>query len=651
MSDAASLTTVALRPWPAPTKDALSKEDLSAQIHQLTTERGHLRGITEKALQEEIDAGKSVPEDVMEGAETEPKKDAPAADERLKDIHRVRNEMHTKIEWAYFAAGNALNLVSLLLSRDPAKALDSGYTQMFREMNVPRGSFGIDRTVRIDDTQREEDSAKRRELVTKGSRMEALDWATDSLLQAATELETGIRKETKYWEEVLSISEKGWSLQRTRREARNAPFAVRYGLPEASNHFKARGLAPLRMNKDGGIILDSTLSLKPKTMRIRISENDKIVGTSHLPSQGGLGELAIEQSIQLARDSLFEEELFHEISMESRNLLAYGIELRNSVLHITTPALGGQSSHRKVLIDCASRDDNTLAGSDQSQHRLAQSIAEGLRLLLAHEHRMRLYRRSQVPPPLTQIKRQQPGPPLLRTLLGLFSHLTAADALHSYLNTLAKTLKSAGLDVWLDTSRDASWAKLTHSLEQSPMKDLSAIDQLLTLFTRPFDGTATISLPSTSGPQPENITIATRTFIGQPTFGAEHKISLPSSIIKVLDLEPDQSRQFKFPSTDEAQAYVDWILSLDIAHSVISKEYAGRVYSTDHEPRVSILSKGSMKNLAKEDSVLVLLEKGRLTVTATANTSLMTGTAGESFTWDGTPGKATLKNKVRSWIA
>jgi mediator of RNA polymerase II transcription subunit 17, fungi type len=105
---------------------------------------------------------------------------------------------------------------------------------MFREMKVPHGSFGIDRTDGVQDMQRLEDTAKRRELVMKGSRMEALDWATDSLLQAATELEAGIRKETKYWEEILSISEKGWSLQRTRREARNAPFAVRYGLPEGS---------------------------------------------------------------------------------------------------------------------------------------------------------------------------------------------------------------------------------------------------------------------------------------------------------------------------------------------------------------------------------------------------------------------------------
>jgi len=140
-----------------------------------------------------------------------------------------------QVRWAAFAAGNALNLVSLILSRDPGRDNAKGFTKAFEDMKVPNGSFGIDRTDAVEDIHRQEDTGKRRELVMKGSRMEALDWATDSLLKAATELETGIRKETKYWEEVLSISEKGWSLQRTRRDARNAPFAVRYGLPEGKS--------------------------------------------------------------------------------------------------------------------------------------------------------------------------------------------------------------------------------------------------------------------------------------------------------------------------------------------------------------------------------------------------------------------------------
>jgi mediator of RNA polymerase II transcription subunit 17 len=117
-------------------------------------------------------------------------------------------------------------------------------------VGVPDKSFGLDRGEEAENEKnlaRREDTAKRRVLVMKGSRMEALDWATDSLLKAATELESGIRKETKYWDEILSISEKGWSLQRTRRDARTAPFAVRYGLPEGwfSNDYYEKVLLTL----------------------------------------------------------------------------------------------------------------------------------------------------------------------------------------------------------------------------------------------------------------------------------------------------------------------------------------------------------------------------------------------------------------------
>lgn len=78
---------------------------------------------------------------------------------------------------------------------------------------------------------------QRQELVAKGARMEALDTATDDILKAAKKLEREVRRETKYWQEIVSISDKGWPIQRTRQNARNVPFAVRYGLPEGNEAY------------------------------------------------------------------------------------------------------------------------------------------------------------------------------------------------------------------------------------------------------------------------------------------------------------------------------------------------------------------------------------------------------------------------------
>ncbi|KAF1968832.1 hypothetical protein BU23DRAFT_583040 [Bimuria novae-zelandiae CBS 107.79] len=659
-----ALSNVALRPWPAPEKEALSKEDIFAQVGQLTSERKqYLREITEKSLLEDIAAGR---DGIVESVEEDKKEEVLSQAEMVEKLGKARHDVYSKLEWASFAAGNALNLVSLILSRDLSKhpnrkESENLYTPMFQQMKVPRGSLGLVKEalaeqpdpskIRPDDPKKGqlEYIQRRKALVMKGSRIEALDWATDTLLKAATDLESNIRKETRYWSEMLSISDKGWPVQRTWKGIKNAPYAVKFGPPEASNQFRSRGLAPLRMDDDGSIILDPALFLKPKTLRVRISEDDNIMGASQATIHGALDELAIEKSIQLARASLFEEELFYEMSIESRQLLSYGVELRDTVIHVPVP--GEHSVPRKILIDCIAQDDSSLVTSDASQSPLAQSIAEGLRILLAHEHRMRLFRRTRLPPPMTQHKRQQPTPPLLRTLLAMLSHMNAVNSLHVYLGTIVSTLRSAGLEVALQATREMEWEKLTETIKKADTtKDFTATDQLLATFIRPFEGKATLSLSSSVGSPPENVIIGTRTYIGPPHFGTEHKLTLPPSLIKLLNLEHDPQRQLKLTSTEEVKTYLDWILSLDISQTLLFQEYHGRSAIKSSEPCIWVVSRGSKKGFIKEDYVEIAIENATMKVTARAQGQLATGVAVESFTWNGTSGRPSLKDKVRSWL-
>lgn len=92
---------VTLRPWPSLKKEKLTQEDLFLQIQQLTTERGHLRDITEKSLQEDIVAGKDVPEDSKEGMEPgEREKDVPTKKEMLDKVFNAQREMYSHLEYA-----------------------------------------------------------------------------------------------------------------------------------------------------------------------------------------------------------------------------------------------------------------------------------------------------------------------------------------------------------------------------------------------------------------------------------------------------------------------------------------------------------------------------------------------------------------------
>ena len=101
MSGIDSLRDVAIRPWPANKNDELSKDALLRQIEQLTTERGHLRDITEQSLQTDIDAGKDVPGSVngsLEEEEEEEEKEAPSRKEQMEQIFKMQMEMAGHLE-------------------------------------------------------------------------------------------------------------------------------------------------------------------------------------------------------------------------------------------------------------------------------------------------------------------------------------------------------------------------------------------------------------------------------------------------------------------------------------------------------------------------------------------------------------------------
>lgn len=94
------LNNVALRPWPAPKKEELTQDDLLFKIEQLASERGHLRNITEQSLQEDIDAGKDIPDDAAEGAHKEKKEnEAPSRQEQLEKVFKAGQEMYSHLEY------------------------------------------------------------------------------------------------------------------------------------------------------------------------------------------------------------------------------------------------------------------------------------------------------------------------------------------------------------------------------------------------------------------------------------------------------------------------------------------------------------------------------------------------------------------------
>lgn len=95
-----SLQGVTLRPWPAQKKEELSPEDIHIQIEQLTAERGHLRDITEASLQNDVVAGKDVPEGLSKYKETKlTVKEGLTRQELIERNVKANNEILSHIEY------------------------------------------------------------------------------------------------------------------------------------------------------------------------------------------------------------------------------------------------------------------------------------------------------------------------------------------------------------------------------------------------------------------------------------------------------------------------------------------------------------------------------------------------------------------------
>ncbi|KAF2281581.1 uncharacterized protein EI97DRAFT_390360 [Westerdykella ornata] len=661
MSASDATATVFLRPLPSSKNDDSSPAGLQLQLERLAAERGFLRDVTEESLQKEIEEGRKEEHDdaenIMEGVEGEEEaadqaeKDDTTLEDRQKELLEARNKMLNAVQHAGFYALNTLDLISFLLSRDPKRSVETSMSPGFKAQNFPRGSFAIGKTPHpfkdAKELKVEAYKEERVRLASRGSRMKALETATGDILKAATQLETEVRKEVQYWNEILAISEKGWPLQRLRKDVVRSPFAVRYGSPEASDHFKARGLAPLKMDKDGKIILDPSLTLKPKTLRVRVSENGVITAESRLTANKGIAESDIEESIKLARNSVFEEEIYHEICIEARDLLPYGVETRNSVVELELSALEQPSlvpNDKKILIDCIPLDEDAISQKEQTSEWVAEVVAQGLRLLLGHEHRMRRYRRATSSRSTPAQRPRKSSPPLLRTLLAIVSHHNAVNSLQQYLELTGRTLKAAGVNVTLNLTREKSMADLSRTLSKTE-QGLDPIHQVLELLVKPLEGVAKLSFPS----NPKGtLVITVRTSFGPPTYGTQFKITVPEALAATVTTATLPKRDFRFQNLEEVRNYLYWALSLDMAHGLLAKQYGKQAEVWLKEPRFTVTLTG--KQQAVKKIVEVELQDARLSVTVGESILGDMDEGADRVEWSDGVGEGSLVDKVRSLV-
>lgn len=120
----------------------------------------------------------------------------------------------------------ALEFVSLLLSKHTPRQAETSISPFLKQL-APLGSLDSDV---VNTAPKSEAILKDISAVSRGWRMQSFNAVSNKLLNAATRLNREIDSETKYWNEVLAVKDKGWKVCRHPR-VRQA-LAVQYGFIE-----------------------------------------------------------------------------------------------------------------------------------------------------------------------------------------------------------------------------------------------------------------------------------------------------------------------------------------------------------------------------------------------------------------------------------
>lgn len=409
----------------------------------------------------------------------------------------------------------SLDFISFLLSKFAPTTAQSTMSPTLKDA-VPIGTLDARIMKYMPPTTSESRSA---ELCSRAYKLQGFSNAADKILGAASRLEDEAVTEQRFWEQILSIRQKGWSISRIPRDPRG--LGVHFGFRDAAPSFRKRGFAALRKTADGGLRLDQgAVPSRPVAVQVSVLRRDQNCGTSSIPqAKMTATEDGIDEQILQARNTLFEEELFHELGREARSLANQGVTMSSK--RIKTPL----DDRTQLQIELVGLDDDNPGSVSGPDEQLADGIAIALRVLLSHAHEQNLRRRSQSPPPMTLKPRDVPEYALIRPIVTHHQHRSQLESLTSFLRNIIQPFSQAGVPFGLRAGSPSDPLNpATHLSNQPPLIATDTPIHFLETLTQPLTTTFDATLPTQ---RPLAITMHTN--LNQPLFGTEYSFS-PSTL-------------------------------------------------------------------------------------------------------------------------
>jgi mediator of RNA polymerase II transcription subunit 17, fungi type len=555
---------ISLQPWPKQNDENENLKKIAERIHR---KYGGLRHITEEELRAQI-SQTSLDSNGTHG-DVSAEEDKIEAESQKGTPEYITANGRQMLQYLGAALNDTLMLLdftSLLESTYQRKQGESTMSAMLKQKVAP-GTLAFDEWENMPAPTLEKLTDD--EKVAKGARMESLTSSADTLLKAAQRLENDVKEETKFWEQVLSVDQKGWTFFRSPLDRRH--LGVQVSSIEAGPLFRGQGLVSFEPDSEGDITLKHIAASEPKMVRVRLEENGKVIGASRLSTLFNEEDTndPLHDQVLRARDSLFEEELFHEMMVETRSLLSIGVKVREKTICIPLENISDRDSGSSaILVDLVTLGDGDIEmKSNATPDEFAQSVVLSLRILLSNLHRQRLHRRTSRPQPLSDNPRTNPPSAIIRPLMKFIQHQSALLAIQSYVTNLSKVLRSAGLTLLYDSS-PKSTATSDNANSSSAKRTVSN-----------NDGTSEVSLssiffflPSFEGSESDQgkVAIDVYTNLSQAPFTTSFAIHLPRMVVRMLyGNAASPARRFEVPSVETLCSMLGEVVALDIAYNVL----------------------------------------------------------------------------------
>ena len=323
-------------------------------------------------------------------------------------------------------------------------------------------------------------------------------------------------------------------------------------------------MAALHRDAGGNLNLDNSYNFQgKKRLQVRILKKGRPISTSSRDADEDGKTGSLEQEILAARNSIFDEELHHELHREAQHLANQGVQCIDSAIMLP------YEDDERIEVDLRS-SDNEEQEAYPAKNVISNAILRALRLLLSQAHNQNLQDRSQPPIPLREGQSQRSVYAILKPIIEVLSHRSHAAATYDLLGNYSKVMAKAGLPMSFGSRPTRNLVKAIPGSAKALKSRMKATLDFVTAMS-----SIKIVIHILDHADPTIIDITTTN--SSPNFGTTYRIRIPESKDSAIvcsslnDLECEISSILREAIKNYICATIDAWRGAEIGVEVISK--------------------------------------------------------------------------------